>query len=415
MFKQRIVSDKLKTLVAHFPVVVLSGARQVGKSTLLKHLFPDYAMVVFDPSTDVGNARQDPDLFLDNQPTPMNLDEIQYAPELASCIKRRVDRDRKPGQYILTGSQQWAVMKTLAESLAGRAVFLDLEGFSWAEVSGDVMDGFWLNRWLSGPEQTLAQLRGRRSTHTVYEQLWRGGLPDADRLPLGLLPDFFNGYFRTYIERDARLLMDVGDWQQFGRFVQLAAALTSQEVNNSKLGRDIGVTPQTARRWLGVLKATFQWYEVAPYSGNSLKRIAGKAKGYVSDTGLVCFLQRISSPDALAGHPLAGALFESAVMAEIRKLIALESVLPALHHWRSHGGAEVDILLERDGMFYPIEVKLGTTPSKNDTRGITAFRKTYPHLEIAPGLVIVPGNSAGDSSLLWKISDHDYALSWLAV
>jgi predicted AAA+ superfamily ATPase len=255
----------------------------------------------------------------------------------------------------------------------------------------------------------------RNSTRTVYEQLWRGGLPEADTLPLELLPDFFNGYFRTYIERDARLLMDVGDWQQFGRFVQLAAALTSQEVNNSKLGREIGVTPQTARRWLAVLKATFQWFEVAPYSGNTLKRIAGKAKGYLSDTGLACYLQRISSPGALAGHPMAGALFESAVMAEIRKLIALESVAPMLHHWRSHGGAEVDILLERDGIFYPIEVKLSTTPTKNDTRGITAFRTTYPNLTVAPGLVITPGNSASDGQLLWKISDHDYALSWQAV
>lgn len=410
-----MVAGKLKSMVEHFSVVVLSGARQVGKSTLLKHIFPDYSMVVFDPSIDVGNARQDPDLFLDNHPSPLILDEIQYAPELVSCIKRRVDIDRQPGRYILTGSQQWSVMKTLAESLAGRAVFLDLEGFSWAEISEDVDAGFWLKHWLSSPERALTRLRARSSSRSVYEQLWRGGLPAADTLPLEFLPDFFSGYFRTYIERDARLLMDIGDWQQFGRFVQLVAALTSQEVNNSKLGREIGVTPQTARRWLGVLKATFQWFEVSPYSGNSLKRIAGKAKGYISDTGLVCFLQRISSPEALAGHPLAGALFESAVMAEIRKLMAAEAVPPILHHWRSHGGAEVDILLERDSIFYPVEVKLSTTPSKHDTRGITAFRKTYPHLQVAPGLVITPGNSAADDALLWKISDRDYALSWRAV
>ena len=403
-------------MVSHFPVVVVSGARQVGKSTLLKHLFPDYTMVVFDPSMDVGNARQDPDLFLDNHPVPLILDEIQYAPELVSCIKRRVDRDRRPTQYILTGSQQWAVMKTLAESLAGRAVFLDLEGFSWAEASEDVVNGCWLHRWLSDPKQMAdSPIPLSSSSRTIYEQLWRGGLPEADILPLEMLPDFFNGYFRTYIERDARLLMDVGDWQQFGRFVQVTAALTSQEVNNSKLGRDIGVTPQTARRWLGVLKATFQWYEVSPYSGNTLKRIAGKAKGYLSDTGMACFLQRISSPDALAGHPLAGALFESSVMAEIRKLVSCESVSPIVHHWRSHGGAEVDILLERDGVFHPIEVKLSSAPSRKDTRGITAFRSTYPELNVAPGLVITAGNAQDSGRLLWKISEQDYALSWRAV
>ncbi len=373
-------------------------------------------MVVFDPSIDIGNARKDPDLFLDNHPAPVILDEIQYAPELVSCIKRRVDLKRDPGQYILTGSQQWAVMKTLAESLAGRAVFLDLEGFSWAEASEDTdRSGLWLSQWLAKPGEMKPTLRARHTERSVYEQLWRGGLPEADTLPLEFLPDFFNGYFRTYIERDARLLMDIGDWQQFGRFVQITAALTSQEINYSKLGREIGTTPQTARRWLGVLKATFQWYEVAPYSGNSLKRIAGKTKGHVSDTGVICFLQHISSPNALAGHPIAGALFESAVMAEIRKQIALESVPPALYHWRTHGGAEVDILLERDGTFYPIEVKLGTTPSKNDTRGITAFRKTYPHLRIAPGLVVVPSNPTAGNPLLEKVSDRDYALSWKAI
>ena len=402
-------------MVSHFPVVVVSGARQVGKSTLLEHLFPDYTMIVFDPSTDVGNARKDPDLFLDNHPGPLILDEIQYAPELVSSIKRRVDKDRRPAQYILTGSQQWAVMKTLAESLAGRAVFLDLEGFSWAEASEDTTNECWLHRWLSDPKLAAeSPPASRSSSRTLYEQLWRGGLPETDRLPLELLPDFFNGYFRTYIERDARMLMDAVDWQQFGRLVQMAAALTSQEVNNSKLGREIGITPQTARRWLAVLSSTFQWVEVPPYSGNTLKRIAGKSKGYLSDTGVACFLQRISSPEALAGHPVTGALFESAVLAEIRKLISREPVPPMIYHWRSHGGAEVDLLLERDGVFYPIEIKLSSAPSRQDTRGITAFRSTYPGLNVAPGLIICAADIQDSGRTLWKISEHDFAMSWKA-
>lgn len=415
MYKQRALSNKIKQLAENFPAVVISGARQVGKSTLIQHLFSSYEMVVFDPAKDIGNARQDPDLFLDNHPPPLVLDEIQYAPELVASLKRRIDKNRIPGGYILTGSQQWSVLKTISESLAGRCVFADMEGFSLAEAAEDIPEESWLNRWLTSPELFVEKRdKIRLPQRTLYEQLWRGWLPEADRLPLELLPDFHAAYFRTYIERDVRLLADVDDWQQFGRFVQFAATMNSQEINHSQLGRELGVTPQTARRWLALLRATFQWYEVPAYSGNALKRISGKAKGYFSDSGLACHLQQISSPKALGGNPQAGALFESAVMAEVRKMAALEPVQPAMYHWRTHGGAEIDILLERDGCFFPIEVKLTTNPSRKDTRGFSAFRETYPHLKTAPGLVITPGDENPGGGLR-KISEQDYAMSWQTV
>ncbi len=414
MYKPRSLSGRVDRLVGHFPVVVVSGARQVGKSTLLRHLFPARDMVVFDPVKDVGGARQDPDLFLDNHPAPVILDEIQYAPELVPAIKRRVDRDRRPGSYILTGSQQWSVLRSVSESLAGRAVFATLEGFSLAEIAGAAGGASWLGRWLAGPDEVVAHPPVQRvGGRTLNEQLWRGWLPEADRLPIDLLPDFHAAYLRTYLERDVRLLAEVADWQQFGRFIQLLAAMNACEVNHSQLGRDIGVTPQTARRWLALLQATFQWWEVPAYSGNALKRISGKPKGYLADTGLACHLLQLSSPSSLGGHPQTGALFESAVLAEIRKLSALEATPPALYHWRSHGGAEVDLLLERDGRFHPVEIKLTTSPARKDARGIEAFRKTYPGLNIAPGLVITPGLS-DEVSALRKISGNDFALSWLA-
>jgi predicted AAA+ superfamily ATPase len=415
MYKSRALSKKIQQLADHFPAVVISGARQVGKSTLIQHIFPGHDIVVFDPSKDVGNARQDPDLFLDNHRPPLVLDEIQYAPELVSALKRRIDGNRIPGGYILTGSQQWSVLKTISDSLAGRCVFVDLEGFSLSEIDEVLPATCWLSRWLADSEAFLqAGCVCRTPGRTLYEQLWRGWLPEADRLPLEMLPDFHAAYFRTYIERDVRLLADVDDWQQFGRFVQFAAAVNGQEINHSQLGRDIGVTPQTARRWLALLRATFQWYEVSAYSGNAIKRISGKAKGYFADSGMACHLQQISSPKALGGHPQVGALFESAVMAEIRKMAALESVPPVVYHWRTHGGAEIDILLERDGCFYPIEVKLTTRPSRKDTAGFKSFRVTYPYLKTAPGLVITPGLDDAENSFR-KISEEDYALSWNAV
>ena len=422
IYKPRILKSKLQRMLDHFAVVIVSGSRQVGKSTLLHNELPNWDTVVFDPVVDVGNARRDPDLFLNNHPPPLILDEIQYAPELVGAIKRRVDSARESGHsknspanehagmYVLTGSQQWSVLKSASESLAGRAAFLDMEGFCLAEIAQAGVEDHWLQRYMSDPEQFVAaQLNRLGMTRTVNEQLWRGFLPQADTLEHTWIPEFYSAYLRTYIERDVRLLTDLADWQQFGRFVQLAAALTAQEINHSQLGRDLGMTPQTAQRWLATLRATFQWFETAAYHGNSIKRISGKPKGYLADTGLACSLHKISAASALSGHPLTGALFETAVAGEIRKLSATLSTPPNIYHWRSHSGAEVDLLLERDGRCYPIEVKLSSRPSRKDTRGIASFRENYPQLKIAPGLVIAPVER------MEQLSENDYCLPWDSV
>jgi uncharacterized protein len=407
IYKPRILAGKLRRMLDHFSVVVVSGARQVGKSTLLSHELPKWDSVVFDPAVDVGNARHDPDLFLDNHPAPMILDEIQYAPELVAAIKRRVDKNRRPGMYVLTGSQQWSVLKSVSESLAGRAAFLDLEGFCLAEIAQASVEKHWLDRYLENPAEFVASSPTRLpSGRTVYEQLWRGFLPGADSLENEWIGDYYRAYLRTYIERDVRLLSDVADWQQFGRFVQLAAALSAQEINHSQLGRELGVTPQTAHRWLATLQATFQWFEAPAYHGNTIKRISAKPKGYFADTGLACSLQTVSTPKTLSGHPMAGALFETAVAGEIRKLAQTLSTPPGFFHWRSYGGAEVDLLLERDGILYPLEIKLASRLTQQDARGIESLRETYPKLKIAPGLVIAPVER------LSRLSEMDYALPW---
>lgn len=406
-YKHRICGSRLSRMVEHFSVVVVSGARQVGKSTLLKHQFPDWDTVVFDPVVDIANARRDPDLFLRNHPPPLILDEIQYCPEVVPCLKRLLDKNKRPGMYIMTGSQQWSVIKSINESLAGRAVFLDLEGFSLAEICQSQAPASWLQRYLDDPLDFLHGAHGRLPLKkTLYEQLWHGWLPETDQLPVDLIETFFAGYLRTYVERDVRLLLQVDDWQQFGRFVQMVAALTAQEINFSHLGREIGVTPQTAKRWLAALKATFQWHEVAAFHGNSIKRISLKPKGYFADTGLACHLARLSSPRALAGNPMVGALFETAVVADIRKQMTPMAGKAQLHHWRAHSGAEVDVVLERDGMLYPVEVKLTTRPSRQDTLGISSLRENYPRRKIAPGIVLAPVET------IEQISENDYAVPW---
>lgn len=388
MYKQRLLSNRLLRLTEHFPVTVVSGARQVGKTTLLKHLFPDHDYVVFDASIDLEGARRDPDLFLRNHPSPLILDEIQYAPELVSAIKRAVDRsESRPGQYILTGSQQWQVLKTLSESLAGRSAFLDLQGFSLQELSDN--NGCWVSNWLDEPDQFIAWSRGATySTYNLQTWLWKGCMPGVQALPDDLVGTFWAGYHRTYVERDARLIGEIQDWQEFGRFIGLMTALTAQEINFSQLGREIGITPQTSKRWLQILEATYQWHALPAFSGNAIKRVSSRPKGHLSDTGLACYHARLSTPKMLSSHPLFGALFETALVQELRKQLAALGVLSSLYHWRSAGGAEVDLLLEKDDLLYPFEFKLTTNPSKRDGSGIAAFKAAHPGRQVAKGAII---------------------------
>jgi predicted AAA+ superfamily ATPase len=406
----RQLEKRLLELAVHFPVIVLVGARQVGKTTLLKTLFPSANYVVFDPTVDVEQARQDPDLFLQNHSCPLILDEIQYAPEVVAAIKRQIDRNRQPGQFLLTGSQQWQVMRNLTESLAGRAVILQLDGFSLREWQNapDLRSG-WLERWLHDPIGFTTGFRTSAAPPPVplLEYLFRGSLPEAVTLPLEVLRDYHNSYLRTYVERDARSFAHVSDAQLFGRFHRLLAALTAQEVNYAHLGREIGLSPNTAREWLSILQSTFQWFDTPAYHANLLKRVSSKPKGYFFDTGLACAAQFISSPEALASHPLLGALFETSLVSEVRKQSETLSVPPQLFHWRAHSGAEVDLLLERDGKLFPLEIKMTTNPSGYDVRPMTTLRKTLPAGTVAPGLLMCciaePRrlNDEGDMAIPW--------------
>lgn len=404
----RNATQHLQSLFAAFPVVVVAGARQVGKTTLLRQVFPNLDYVVFDASLDLEQARSEPDLFLRNHPAPLILDEIQYAPELVASIKRAVDAQHaKPGQFLLTGSQQWQVMQALAESLAGRVAFVELSGLSLSELTHtqpQTASSLWLHRWMQaqeqGTQQAFADYARTAPRHTdgldaysfyagnLQEWLWRGFMPKAQTLDLGLVPDFWQGYHRTYVERDARLAGEVGDWHDFGRFVRLMSALTAQEINHSQLGREIGITPKTAQRWLRMMQATFQWFELPPFFANRIKRVSKSPKGYLVDTGMACHHAAMSSPQALGGHPLFGALFETAMVCEIRKTLALMGGSANLYHWRASTGAEVDCIIERDGWLHPIEIKLTAQPTRKQTLGLQGFRKAHPDQRIGHGLML---------------------------
>lgn len=391
----------------YFKAILLLGARQVGKSTLLSHLFPNIKTFVFDPVQDIYGARQDPELFLESFPAPLILDEVQYVPELLAALKRKMDRSDAKGQYYLTGSQNLSMLKSIAESMAGRVGIFHLDDFTTQEMVGLGGEPGWLPNYLEDPQSFY---KGRKTIpqpfFSLVEFLFRGTFPATLELPTSQIPRYFRSYLQTYIDRDVRVQEDIRQLAEFDKFLGLSATLTAQEINSSQTGREIGISPHTARRWLDLLSFTYQWLELLPYHGNTIKRLTGKKKGYFKDTGFACYLQKIDSVDGLAINPKLGALFETWAVNFIHQQFATLSVPPNSYHWRTAGGAEVDLILERNGKLYPIEMKCKTRLTKADLSGLNAFYETYPTSEVMPGLVMYAGEE------VYKLNDRTLAIPW---
>lgn len=392
-YRKRIIEGKLVKLFEQFPAVVLTGARQVGKSTLLDHLFGDrIRKFVFDPVVDIGNARQDPELFLTINPPPLILDEIQYVPELVPVIKRLIDE--RPGQnslYLITGSQQLSVIKAISESLAGRAALLDLPAMSYKEISETVDTPSLLVQLLTSEKIPNDLPRTVTCGRNLTSLIVKGGYPRTLEQDEATALVWFESYLKTYVERDIRTLGNIEDLQLFTRFTKLCAQLSAQEINYSHLGREIGVDPKTAKAWLSILQASYQWLEIPSYSSNITKRLSEKPKGYFTDVGFACYLGSIFSSDSLMSHPLFGHFFETYVIEEVLKYMQYLPVAPTMYHWRAHGGAEVDLIIEKDGKFWLLESKLASRPPLKGLRGVKAFAETYPKNKIAMNIIISGG------------------------
>jgi len=405
-YRIRSIESTVKELCSHFPVVAVLGARQVGKSTLVEHLFgAEYEVVVFDPVQDVEQARAEPDLFLANHPNKLFLDEVQYAPELLAAIKRRVDRSAEPGQFILSGSQNLSVIKNISESLSGRVAIVELHGMAYKEIAGAGAGSSVLREWVAGDWQPEIGSR-EMEPPPWYRTIYRGGLPGTLDLPESLLPRFFSSYLQTYVERDIRTVADIGNLQLFSRFYRLLGALSATEINASQLGRDLDIDRRTALAWKSVLESTYQWTEIPAFSRNPVKRVAGKSKGIFSDTGMLCHLQHIMAPEMIASHPLQGRIIETWVITEIFKICSAWNTMPGFYHYRSAGGAEVDLILELNGRLFPVEIKSKAHPSKKDAGGIKSFREAFPKENIGDGLLVCAAAQP------YRIAEDVLALPW---
>ncbi|WP_020505167.1 ATP-binding protein [Lamprocystis purpurea] len=373
----RTLTTTLRQVSASFPVILLTGPRQVGKTTLLESCAePGRGYVTLDDLDQRDLAQRDPALFLQRHTSPVIIDEVQYAPQLFSGIKLAVDRARQPGMYWLTGSQKFHLMQGITESLAGRVAILDLLGLSQAELAGHaarslpfVPTAEWLvsARGRAGPPPTLLEL---------YHAIWRGAFPR-----IALDPDmprdiFYRSYLQTYIERDVRSLARVGDTLAFQRCVRAAAARTGQLVNFADLARDVDVDQKTVKAWLSILETSGLVYLLPPWHSNVTKRLVKTPKLYFLDTGLCAWLTQWTSPQSLEAGAMSGPALETHVITEVLKGYWHNGRTGNLFFYRDRDMKEIDLLIEQDDTLYPVEIKKTATPSRHAAGNFGVLDKT---------------------------------------
>lgn len=387
MYIPRTLSAALNRASASFPVVLVTGPRQVGKTTLLESCADkDRGYVTLDDLEERGLARHDPALFLQRHPPPLTIDEIQYAPELASYIKIAADRSKQPGMFWLTGSQKFHLMRGITESLAGRVAILDMLGLSLAEIRlrPNTAESFLPTpAWLAHARDNAGD---PLQLPELFRIIWRGSYP-ALILDEAMESDlFYKSYIQTYLQRDVRDLTKVGDQMAFHRFLRAAAARTAQLLNFADLARDVDIDPKTAKAWLSILETSGLVYLLQPYHSNVTKRLVKTPKLYFLDTGLCAHLCQWSTPEALEAGAMSGAIFETFVVSEILKSYWHRGQTANLYFYRDTDQKEIDLLIERDGTLYPIEIKKSANPGNMATRSFSTLEKLGK--PIGPGAVV---------------------------
>lgn len=358
---KRDIEDKIISLSKEYSCILITGPRQVGKTTVLRQLMDDNReYVTLDDMDERSLAKRDPAMFLQIHSTPIMIDEVQYAPELFSYIKMEIDKGAEPGTYWLTGSQAFKLMELAQESLAGRVAILHMSSLSQHEIYGaGNCTPFTLE---------LGALKAREKTNApadiaeIYDRIWKGSMPG---LASGKFSDrdvFYSSYLQTYIDRDVKEQVQLADPLLFRDFVRAAACRAGQMLNVHDIAQDVGVSDDTAKRWLQVLEKSDVIFFLRPYSNNLLKRTVKTPKMYFFDTGLVAYLTRYSSPEILANGAINGAILENFVVSELLKSYHNNAKECLLWYYRDSNSNEIDMVIESDGMLHPLEIKRSVNP-----------------------------------------------------
>ena len=365
MISVRYIARNLEKVVLEvtkeYPVVLVTGPRQVGKTTMLQKLMEgtDRNYVSLDDLNERNLAKTDPEMFLQLHKPPILIDEVQYAPELFVYIKIHVDKYHNAGDFWLTGSQVFKLMSGIQESLAGRVAVLSLTSLSQAEICGGEMQPFTLDI-----EKLSARRKERTAADTgvIFDWIFRGSMPAIVSEKNSNSRIFYSSYLTTYIERDVREVSDAIDSLTFLHFITAVAARCGQILNIAEIARDADINQKQAKNWLGVLETLGLIFYLHPYSNNMLKRLVKTPKLYFYDTGLVCYLTKWSSAETLQSGAMNGAILENYVVAEIRKTYLNCGKDPYMYYYRDKDAREIDIILEHDGVLNPIEIKKSANP-----------------------------------------------------
>jgi predicted AAA+ superfamily ATPase len=379
-YRPRDIASTIQHALEEMPAAVLTGMRQAGKSTLLCRdpRFKHRRYVTLDDFAQLQAAKNDPESFLKSD-EPLTIDEAQRCPELLVAVKREVDRDRRPGRFLLSGSANFALLKNVSESLAGRAVYLTLSPFSRRELTGNSKRPPALKMFFESGHWPKNEDGAPIKPKEVFE----GGMPSV---ALGGHRDvqlWFKGYEQTYLERDIRALSQVADLLAFRQLMRLAALRCGNLLSPSELARDAKLKAATANRYLGLMEASFVLHRIGPFLSNRSSRLIKSPKVYISDSGLACYLAGISSSGALAEDSLGGALFETYVGQNLEALLTAHWPQARLAFWNVQGRHEVDFVIEAGRECLAIEVKSASRWGDKDLSGLKAFLAATPHCRAA--------------------------------
>lgn len=381
---KRDMENLIVELTKEYSCILITGPRQVGKSTMLEHIDAKRNRVTLDDLQERNLAKTDPEMFLNLHKPPVLIDEVQYAPELFSYIKIAIDNGVAPGSYWLTGSQSYKLMTLAQESLAGRIAILSLTSLSQHELyAGGSLIPF---------EIKIDNIRMREEQYksadleSIFQRIWNGGLPGLASGKFTNRDIYYSSYLQTYISRDVKDETFVKDDMKFADFIRAVACRIGQELNIHSIALDVDITDDTAKRWLGLLEKSEIVFFLHPYSNNLLKRVVKTPKVYFFDTGLVCFLTRHSNAEILQNSSINVAILENYIVSEIRRSYLNVGKEPFMYYYRDKDQKEIDLILEYDGELHPIEIKKSSNPSMSMTKNFDILKKS--RVNVGQGAII---------------------------